>query len=121
MRLVAVAALGALVLTSCLDSEASSPTPSDLADVDLSPDHTITVSDVGYDPAELEVESGEVILLVNEGDGPHSFTADDQSFDTGRMLPGEETTLVLAEPGTHDFHDVEAPEHEGTLTVVADQ
>ena len=118
MRLVALGALGALLLTSCVDSEASSPTPSDLAKIDLSPDHTITVSEDGYDPAELDVEAGDVMLLANEGDEPHSFTADDQAFDTGRMLPGEETTLVLAEPGTHDFHDVEAPEHEGTLTVV---
>ena len=121
MRLVAIAALGALLLSSCVDSAASPPTPSDLADIDLSPDHTLTVSEDGYDPTELSVETGEVILLVNDGDGPHSFTADDQSFDTGRMLPGEETTLVLTEPGTHDFHDVEAPEHEATLTVVAGQ
>ena len=121
MRLVAVVALGAFLLGSCVDSDASPPTPSDLADIDLSPDHTITVSAEGYDPGELEVETGEVILLVNDGDEPHSFTADDQAFDTGRLLPDEETTLVLSEPGTHDFHDVEDPDLEETLTVLAGQ
>jgi hypothetical protein len=29
------------------------------------------------------VEAGDVILLVNEGEEPHSFTGDDQEFDTG--------------------------------------
>jgi plastocyanin len=121
MRLVALAALAALLLGSCVDSEASPPTRSDLADIDLSPDHTITVSEDGYDPAELEVESGEVILLVNDGDEPHSFAADDEAFDTGRLLPGEDTTLVITEPGTHAFHDVEDPDRRGTLTVLAGQ
>ena len=121
MRLVVGVALAALLLGACVDSDASPPTRSDLADIDLSPDHTITVSEEGYDPSELEVGPGEVILLVNDGDGPHSFTADDQAFDTGPLLPGEDTTLVLSEPGTHDFHDVEDPDAQGTLTVLAGQ
>jgi plastocyanin len=75
------------------------------------------VSEDGYEPDTLEVRAGEVVLLVNGGDELHSFTADDQRFDTGRMEPGEETTLVLTEPGESTFHDVEAPDHEGTLTV----
>lgn len=111
--------LAAVALAACGDPEPSAPTPSDLAEVDLSPDVTIAVDEDGYDPEALEVEAGEVILLVNEGDSPHSFTAEDQEFDTGRLLPGDETTLVLTEPATITFYDVEAPEHEGTLTVVA--
>ena len=43
------------------------------------------------------------------------------SLDTGRLLPGEETTLVLTEPGTYPFHDTEAPSHKGELRVVEDQ
>ncbi|MET0902471.1 MAG: hypothetical protein ABWZ52_04455 [Acidimicrobiales bacterium] len=118
MRLAAIAALVAVALGSCVDPEPSSPTPQDLADIDLSPDHTITVDEAGYDPSSLEVEPGDVILLVNEGDEPHSFTATDQEFDTGRMLPGEETTLVLAEPNDITYFDVEATDHEGRLVVL---
>ena len=51
------------------------------------------------------MEAGDVILLVNEGDEPHSFTAADQEFDTGRMLPGDETTLVLTEPDDITYFD----------------
>lgn len=117
MRLVVVAALGAVLLGSCADSDASPPTPSDLADLDLSADVTITVDEDGFEPSEVSEAVGTVFLLVNAGDEPHSFTADDHTFDTGLMLPGDETTLVLTEPGSHTFQDLEAPEHQGEIVV----
>lgn len=114
---LAAALLLAAGLAACGEADPSPPTAADLEEIDVSVDHTITVDDDGYSPAALEIEAGEVVLLVNEGDGPHSFTADDQEFDTGRLLPGEDTTLVLTEPVTVTFHDLEAPERTGTLTV----
>jgi len=102
---------------ACVDPDPSSPTPEDLRDIDLSPDHTITVDESGFHPDSLDVQAGDVVLLVNEGEGLHSFTADER-FDTGRMEPGDETTLVLTEPGEIPYRDLEAPDHEGTLTIV---
>jgi len=121
MRRIVVAALVAAALVACTDPDPSSPTAEDLKDIDLSPDHTITVDEGGYEPRELEVKAGEVILLVNDGDGPHSFTADDQEFDTGRLLPGEDTTLVLTDADKITFFDVEDRDHEGSLVVVEGQ
>ena len=116
---VIVACLALAAVTGCGDSNPSAPTPEDLEDIDLSPDHTIVVDDDGFDPSELEVTSGEVMLLVNEGDTEHSFTTEDRAIDTGLMQPGEETTLVLVEPAVVDFFDLSNPDHEGTLTVRA--
>lgn len=114
----ALAALGAVALLgACVDPKPSSPTAEDLRDIDLSPDHTISVDEEGFHPAALEVQAGEVVLLVNEGTELHSFTADER-FDTGRMEPGDETTLVLTEPGEIPYRDLEDPDHEATLTVV---
>lgn len=115
-RLAVVVAVA--LLAGCGDSDPSAPTAADLEGIDVSPDHTIVVDEDGYEPAELDVESGDVLLLVNEGDQAHSFTADEQRFDTGRMEPGDETVLVLTEPGEVPFHDVEAG-HSGVLTVTA--
>ena len=106
-----------LVAAGCGPPDPSTPTPEDLRAIDLSPDHTITVDDDGFDPRDLEVTSGDVVLLVNEGTELHSFTAEER-FDTGRMEPGEETTLVLTDPGRIPYLDLENPDADGTLTVV---
>jgi plastocyanin len=123
MRRLAVAlaapALTALVVTGCVDPDPDSPTAADLQGIDLAPDHTISVDDAGFSPADLEVTAGEVVLLVNVGSGLHTFTAEEQRFDTGRMEPGEETTIVLTDPGEIPYRDLEHPDHEGTLVVVA--
>jgi len=116
-RVPAAALAVALATAGCGSYEPSSPTPEDLRAIDLSPDHTIRVDDEGFEPAELEVEGGEVLLLVNEGTDLHSFTADER-FDTGRLEPGDETTLVLTEPGEIPYRDLENPDAEGTLTIV---
>ena len=78
---------------------------------------TVAVTDDGYEPATLELTAGEVVRLVNEGDSEHSFTAEDRSFDTGRMQPGEDVTLVLTEPGEIPFFDLADRDHEGTFVV----
>lgn len=116
-RAVLLAAVA--LLAGCGDADPSAPTAADLGAIDVSPDHTIVVDSAGFEPASLEVTAGDVVLLVNEGDEEHSFTADDQRFDTGRMQPGDDTTLVLTDSGEVPFHDLEDPDHEGTLTVVA--
>ena len=117
-RTAALLGAAALVLlTACVDPKPSSPTPEDLRDIDLTPDHTITVDETGFHPDALEVESGDVVLFVNEGTELHSFTADER-FDTGRMEPGDDTTVVLTEPGEIPYRDLEAPDHEATITIV---
>lgn len=114
-RAVLLAAVA--LLAGCGDRDPSAPTAADLEAIDVSPDHTIVVDEAGFEPASLEVTAGDVVLLVNEGHEAHSFTAEDQRFNTGQMQPGDDTTLVLTEPGGVPFHDAEDPDHEGTLTV----
>lgn len=117
MRRGALLAVAVVLVAGCGKVDPSAPTAADLKAIDLSPDHTIVVDETGFEPGVLSIKSGEVVLLVNEGDEAHSFTADEQQFDTGRLQPGDDTTLVLTEPGEVGFHDVEAPDHAGTLTV----
>ena len=116
-RALGVAAIAAILLGACVDAKPSPPTPEDLEELDLSPDHTIRVDEDGYEPSELTIESGDVVLLVNDGAEEHSFTAADQEFDTGRMEPGDETTLVLVDPDQITFFDTADRDHEGTLVV----
>ena len=113
----AAAVLGiALQTGACADPVPRSPTPADLEAVDLSADHTITVDEAGFEPAHLEIDAGEVVVLVNEGNEGHTFTAEER-FDTGLMEPGDETTLILGEPGEIPYWDDEAPDHTATIVV----
>jgi plastocyanin len=116
LRAAGAGALALAALSGCVDPDPSSPTPEDLAEIDLSADHTITVDEDGFHPAELQITAGEVVLLVNEGTEQHSFTAEER-FDTGRLEPGEETTLLLTEPGEIPYRDLEDADHDGTLVV----
>ena len=55
--------VGVLVLLAgCADPDPSSPTPDDLRAIDLSPDHTITIDDDGFSPADLEIDAGEGLV-----------------------------------------------------------
>lgn len=119
-RSLGLLAAGGLLLVACGDPKPSSPTAADLDRIDLSPDHTITVDESGFSPRSLEIEAGDVVLLVNEGSGPHSFTAEER-FDTGRLHPGDETTMVLTEPGKIPYRDLEDPDHKASITVVEAQ
>jgi plastocyanin len=110
---VALAAASA----GCGSADPSPPTAADLEEIDLSVDHTLVVDDDGFDPARLDMIAGEVVRIVNEGEGVHSLTAEDRRFDTGRMQPGDDATLVLTEPGEVTVVDLTEPEHTATITV----
>jgi plastocyanin len=79
-----------------------------------------------FDPAELEVQAGSTLVVANIGGKPHTFTADDGSFDTGTITPGAEggrfagtsATLTLSKPGRFPFHcEVHPAAMKGVLTV----
>lgn len=109
-RLPAVAALAtalvvALVVGSCGGEPATGPS---LPPVDFSPKLVIELDDqirfvpgpredatVSTDPAS--VPGGTVVEIVNEGDDAQRLQGGrgGTTFDTGSLLPGERTTVVL--------------------------
>jgi plastocyanin len=104
-RLRTLVLLVAVVATSTACSEdRRSPTSADLDGATFVPDQVIQVDADGFDPAEVTVAPGDVLLLVNAGDEPHSFSADER-FDTGEMAPGDETTVVFEAPGAIPYVD----------------
>jgi plastocyanin len=105
-RGVLLLALGAVLLAHVACSEdRRTPTAADLEGDDATPDHIITVGADGFDPPELTVTSGDIIVVVNDGDDAHSLSSADGELDTGMLAPGDELTLVLREPAVIEYED----------------
>lgn len=68
---------------------------------------------------DLTVAPGEEFTLDNQGEAPHTLTADDGSFDTGDVAAGSQSDPLTApdEAGSYAFHCEIHPAMKATLTV----
>lgn len=57
-----------------------------------------------YSPVAVTVEAGTKVVFKNTSELPHTATADDGSFDTGMVGPGESTSVVVKKAGQIPFH-----------------
>lgn len=100
--------------------------PSKVVRVQTYDDANIEGEKLRFDTPELKVQAGTTVLVANVGGKPHSFTAEDASFDTGVIQPGAEkgrfagtnATLTLNTPGTFAFFcSIHPQAMKGTVTV----
>lgn len=82
---------------------------------------------LSFEPAELTVPAGSTVQFANVGGKPHTMTAEDGTFDTGRVDPGAEdgrfagsnVTFTVDTPGTFAYVcQVHPAAMRGVLTVV---
>ena len=59
------------------------------------PVNRVKVVDFAFDPAALTVPAGATVTWTNAGNRPHTVTADDGSFDSGRLDPGEQFSQTV--------------------------
>ena len=57
--------------------------------------HKVTISGFKYSPNELSVSAGDTIVVTNEDSAPHTLTANDGSFDTGRLGRGDSAEIKI--------------------------
>jgi plastocyanin len=77
----------------------------------------ITLENYAFEPAELHVSPGEEVVFKNEDDVNHTVTADDASFDSGALAPGESYTYTFDSPGECGFHCEYHPNMVGRIVV----
>jgi plastocyanin len=82
---------------------------------------TVQVVDFAFDPGTLTVPAGATVTWTNAGSRPHTVTADDGSFDSGRLDPGEQFSQVFEQPGTFTYHCGFHPEMQGSIVVTEEQ
>jgi LPXTG-motif cell wall-anchored protein len=80
-----------------------------------------TISDFQFAPATVTVHVGDTITWTNQGPSPHSATANNHSFDTGVLRPGQSASHTFAQAGTFTYFCTVHPFMHGTVVVVANQ
>src|SRR5215208_2484530 len=79
---------------------------------------SVDIGDNFFDPPDVAVEPGSTITWTNKGDEPHTVTADDGSFDSERLNPGDSYTVAFGGQGTVTYHcEIHPDEMRGNVTV----
>ena len=73
----------------------------------------------GFDPDSATVQAGEAVTFENDDDQDHRVVADDATFNTGTLKPGESTVVLFSEAGTVKYADALDPSHTGQIEVTA--
>ena len=82
----------------------------------LAADHAVAIKGMKFVPAEITVAAGDTITFTNEDGAPHTATANDGSFDTGRLKRGESATVTIATAGAFDYICKVHPSMKGKVT-----
>ena len=118
LLIATLAGFSAVAMASCSD-DADIPSTSDVnASVPVST-ATVTITSEGFDPDSATVQAGEAVTFENGDDQDHRVVADDDTFNTGTLKPGESTVVLFSEAGTVKFSDALDPSHTGQIEVTA--
>jgi len=80
---------------------------------------TIVISNFQFIPDELTVHDGEELIIHNEDQVNHTFTAVNRAFNTGIIPPGHTVHFIVhLKPGTYPFLCLIHQFMTGTLIVV---
>jgi plastocyanin len=80
-------------------------------------DHAVTIKGMKFNPPTLTIAAGDTITFTNEDGAPHTATASDGAFDTGRLAGGESATVTVEAAGEHAYICQIHTSMKGTVTV----
>jgi plastocyanin len=78
---------------------------------------TAAVEDFLFRPGRLDIAAGTTIVWTNDGQVEHTISAEDGSFDSGPIEPGERRSLTFSRAGTFPFHCTPHPFMRGVIVV----
>lgn len=78
---------------------------------------TVSIRDFSFEPAQLSVEPGTTVTWTNEGNEPHTVTADNGLFDSGVLYPGDSYSVQFDGMGTVSYYCTLHPSLTGGMTV----
>jgi plastocyanin len=65
---------------------------------------TVTIKDSRFDTKDITVKAGTTVIWVMDANFPHTVTADDGSFDSGRLSDGETFSFTFDTAGEFPYY-----------------
>ena len=78
---------------------------------------SVSIKDFYFEPSEAAIQPGDTITWTNNGNHPHTVTADDGSFDSGTLQPGESFSHTFWNPAMVPYHCSIHPSMTGSVSV----
>jgi plastocyanin len=75
------------------------------------------VQDFLFQPGRVEIAAGTTVIWVNNGQVAHTVTAEDGSFESGSIEPGQSKSITFSRPGNFPFHCTPHPFMRGLIVV----
>lgn len=82
-----------------------------------SAENTVVIKQMRFNPPDRHVSAGTVIEWKNEDIFSHTVTADDGSFDSGLIAPGQSWKMRVTDAGTFRYHCRPHPNMTASLVV----
>ncbi|WP_337101394.1 cupredoxin domain-containing protein [Paenibacillus sp. YIM B09110] len=82
--------------------------------------HIVEIVNFAFSPAELTVKAGDSVKFINKDEVGHTATADDKTFDTGKLDLDQANEIIFANEGEFSYYCLPHPAMKGTIIVEAD-
>lgn len=77
----------------------------------------VSIVDFRFEPNGVEVEAGGTVTWTNRDSATHNVTAEDGSFSSGGLAPGDSWSHTFDEPGAWEYRCTIHPSMQGTVVV----
>ena len=101
-----------------LAAMATMTTPTTAQSADAADGTQVIIASFQFTPATLTVAAGTTVTWTNNDSLTHTVTANDGSFDSSNLKPGQQFSYTFNTPGTYSYHCALHPFMSGVVVVV---
>jgi plastocyanin len=77
----------------------------------------VTIENLKYQPEMITVDVGDTVIWTNKDEREHSVTADDGSFNSGKLRKGKSFSRTFDKPGKYPYGSDPSPRTKGIVVV----
>jgi plastocyanin len=85
--------------------------------MEMQKEQTVSIKDFAFNPQTVTVKVGAVVTWQNNDTVSHDVVADDGTFDTKMLAPGEKGSYTFTKAGTYTYKCGIHPSMTGTIVV----